>query len=230
MNNRQLYTRFVLANAVAEMVGLGTTLYIDFLIISRTGEPSNWGQVLLTIPLFALTGAIEGTLVGLAQGWVLRLRFNWLHLRDWVIATNIGAILAWFLGSLPSTWLGMGQADSAGTAVQEPPQAVVLLLAAGMGAVLGVVLSYFQWRVLRKVVINAGWWIPANSLAWAAGMPVIFAVMDFIQADTSTLQIAMTLAAALFIAGAVVGAIEGIAVIRFKEKEAVAPAAAVPAR
>jgi hypothetical protein len=42
----------------------------------------------------------------------------------------------------------------------------------------GAVLSFAQWLVLRGKVKRAGLWIPANMLAWAFGMPVIFLGMD----------------------------------------------------
>jgi hypothetical protein len=60
----------------------------------------------------------------------------------------------------------------------EPPQWVILLLAAGMGAVGGAVLSFAQWLAMRSKVKSAGVWIPANMLAWLFGMPVIFWGID----------------------------------------------------
>ena len=57
----------------------------------------------------------------------------------------------------------------------EPPLALVLLLAADLGSVAGPLLPAFQWLSLRKVLpCNAWRWLPANALAWALGMPVIF--------------------------------------------------------
>jgi uncharacterized protein involved in exopolysaccharide biosynthesis len=44
---------------------------------------------------------------------------------------------------------------SASTTASEPPQALVLLLAAGMGLVAGLIVSFAQWRVLRKQVERA---------------------------------------------------------------------------
>jgi len=40
----------------------------------------------------------------------------------------------------------------------------------------GGVLGFCQWRVLRRWVRDAGWWIPASLLAWAAGGAVYWAV------------------------------------------------------
>ena len=46
--------------------------------------------------------------------------------------------------------MSMGEASGSSGPATEPPQWVVLLLTAGMGAVGGAVLSFAQWLVLRK--------------------------------------------------------------------------------
>lgn len=119
-------------------------------------------------------------MVGLAQWVVLRHAFQGINWHSWVLATIIGAFIAWFFGSIPMTMASLSQ-PSASTTVSEPPQTVVLLLAAGMGLVAGLILSIAQWRVLRKQVEKAWVWLPANALAWAAGMPIIFAAVNLTQ-------------------------------------------------
>jgi len=186
---------------------LGATFAIDFLIISRSA-----GSI-VSILLVTASGAIEGSVVGLLQWLVLRRPFPEVARRAWVMATIAGAMVAWFFGSLPSTLIDMG-AQQSGEEVQEPAAAVVLLLAAGMGLVLGVVLAYPQWRLLRRVVEKAWWWIPANAIAWAFGMAIIFAAMDLAFKQASTVGSAAVLATALLLAGAVVGAVHGLALVR----------------
>jgi len=204
---RSLWLRWVGANALAELVGLGATFAIDFLIISRSA-----GSI-VSILLVTASGAIEGSVVGLLQWLVLRRPFPEVARRAWVMATIAGAMVAWFFGSLPSTLIDMG-AQQSGEEVQEPAAAVVLLLAAGMGLVLGVVLAYPQWRLLRRVVEKAWWWIPANAIAWAFGMAIIFAAMDLAFNQASTVGSAAVIATALLLAGAVVGAVHGLALVR----------------
>jgi hypothetical protein len=77
-----------------------------------------------------------------------------------------------------------------------------------------VILSFFQWRTLRQAVPNAGVWIPANALAWALGMPLIFAATATIQADTPPGQIALALGTGILLAGAVAGAVHGAFLVR----------------
>ena len=206
-----LWLRWVGANSLAELLGLGTTLAVDYLIIARLAGQSTLGLI-VSILLVTATGAIEGSIVGILQWSVLRRPFPAINRRSWVLATVIGAMIAWFFGSLPSTLMDMG-AQQTGAEMQEPSTVVMLLLAAGMGAVLGVVLAYPQWRILRKVADQAWLWIPANSAAWALGMAVIFAAMDIAFGMPTLTGSIAAIAIALLLAGALVGAVHGLALV-----------------
>ncbi len=211
-----MWLRWVGANSLAELVGLGATFALDILILSRVAAAGTALASMVGILLVTATGAIEGTVVGLLQWSVLRRPFPLIARRAWVLATVMGAVVAWFLGSLPSTLMDMS-AQETGVAAPEPPTWLILLLAAGMGFFLGAVLGYPQYRVLRKVVAGAWIWIPANCLAWALGMPVIFASVDRAYAAYESGSVAGTLlifVVALALAGAVVGAVHGLALVR----------------
>jgi hypothetical protein len=211
-----LWLRWVGANALAELVGLGATFALDILIISQIQAAGTLLAALVGIALIAATGAVEGSIVGLLQWSVLRRPFPAVARRAWVVATVAGAVIAWFLGSLPSTLVDMG-AQETGAVAQEPPAWLILLLAAGMGLFLGAVLGYPQYRVLRKFVAGAWIWIPANGVAWALGMPIIFASVDRAYAVYESGSVAGTLlifAAALALAGATVGAVHGLALVK----------------
>ena len=157
---------------------------------------------------------VEGTVVGTAQWSVLRGPLPRIRWRTWAVATGAGAFLAWLLGMIPSTVLSLG-ADSggAGAAPAEPSNAVVLGLAFCMGLVLGPVLGFVQWLVLRRFVSHAALWMPANGVAWAFGMVVIFTGIDpAISGGFGFLSVAIV-ALTLACAGAVVGAIHGLALV-----------------
>ena len=87
-------------------------------------------------------------------------RFPSIGRFEWWRGTFIGALIAYVLGYLPSTIMSMGETTGSGGSATEPAQWIVLLLAAGMGAVGGAVLSFAQWLVLRKKVQHAGISIP----------------------------------------------------------------------
>ena len=208
-----LWLRWVGANALAELVGLGATFCVDYLIVSQVAARGTILASLAAIPLMTASGAIEGATVGVLQSAVLRRPFPRITPGSWVGATVVGAVVAWFLGSLPSSLMDMG-AQTSGDVAQEPTAAVVMLLAAAMGLALGAVLAYPQWRVLRAAARRSWLWIPANCLAWAVGMPATFAAIDRAQASASLVGTLLAMAFGLLIAGALVGAIHGIALVR----------------
>jgi hypothetical protein len=214
MNKNQLWSRWTLANALAELFGLGLTFLITGLVFSKLDSQQTIVSILLSFVFAVLSGGVEATFVGLAQWWAMHPWFAAIGRFIWWRATFIGALVAYILGYLPSTLMSMGEATTQSAPVEEPAQWIVLLLAAGMGAVGGVVLSFAQWLELRRAVEGAGIWIPANMLAWAFGMPVIFWGVDMAFKMTEMWQSVLVMAGLLFVAGAVVGAVHGAFLVR----------------
>lgn len=212
----RLWVRWVAANAISETVGLGATFAVIAVAFSSLEGSGSVGTVLLLFLLSVASGALEATLVGLAQWWAMRPWFPAITRRAWWLATLAGALVAYVLGYLPSTLMSLGEEASQAQAV-EPPQAMVLLLAAGLGAVAGAVLSFAQWLVLRKRVARAGWWVPANALAWLVGMPIVFWGIDVSQRGQPLWQTVLILVACLLLMGAVVGSIHGAFLVRLAE-------------
>ena len=205
----RFWQRWVIANALGELVGLGTVAVVGFFMFQRAGEPASIAQVIAFAAVFILLGAFEGVVVGLAQRQVLRTLLP--SVRGWVLATVVGAMVAWAVGMVPSTIASlMQQGVPATSAPSEPPLLLILLLAAGLGAVAGPMLAAFQWLSLRRVVPGKAWlWLPANAAAWALGMPVIFLGAQANEVTSSAAAIAGLVASAIFVAGAVVGAVHG---------------------
>jgi hypothetical protein len=214
-SERSLWLRWVLANCIGEALGLGTTALIGAAIVSSFGEETSALATVALAAVAVLSGTlVEGTVLGTAQWSVLRVPLPRMSWRTWAVATSAGAFLAWLLGMIPSTVLSL-VADSGGAdaAPAEPSKAVVLGLAFSMGLVLGPVLGFAQWLVLRRFVSHAALWMPANGFAWAFGMVVIFTGIDpAISSGFGFLTVAI-LALTLACAGAVVGAIHGLALV-----------------
>jgi hypothetical protein len=213
---RRLWLRWVLANAVGEVVGLGITALVGGLVVFSLGEGSGVLATLGIAVLAVVAGTfVEGTVVGTAQWLVLRRPLPRMRWRTWALATGAGAFLAWMLGMIPSTVLSLGVGPSGGGEPQaEPSQALVYGLAFLMGLTLGPVLGFAQWLVLRSYVRGAALWMPANALAWAFGMVVIFIGIDpAIGSGFGALAVAI-LVFTLALAGAVVGAVHGLALVR----------------
>lgn len=207
----RLWGRWTLANGLAELVGLSTVAAVGYGLVLWLGASTRTTTVLGLAALMIALGTIEGVVVGVAQWFVLHRCLKDLCARTWVGATALAAFVAWTLGMIPSTIMNL-RADVPATA-QPPSRSSVLLLAAAMGAALGVVLALPQWFVLRRHLSLAGWWIPANAAAWMVGMPIIFAGIGWIH-DTNSVAVALPgLAAVLLGAGVAVGAIHGLVLI-----------------
>ena len=212
-STRRLYGRWVAANAISEMVGLGGTFMLTGLAFGIFEKLPGAAAILASFLSAVLSGGVEATLVGLAQWWAMRPWFPAVTRLAWWRGTFIGALAAYVLGNLPFTLIDLGS-QSAQTTTSEPPQAVVLLLAALLGIVAGAVLSFAQGLALRGKAQRAGLWIPANMLAWAVGMPIIFGAIDLAFKLPAAWQAVLLMAAVLLLTGAVVGAIHGLFLIQ----------------
>jgi hypothetical protein len=216
----KLWLRWVAANAFGEMFGLGLTFAVGVAVISRLGNQQSVLAISLTLLVAVASGAIEATLVGLAQWWAMHPWFPMISRTSWWLATLIGALLAYVLGYLPSTLMSLGeQASQTQSPAAEPAQWMVLLLAAGLGVVGGAVLSFAQWLTMRHTVKGASIWIPANMLAWLVGMPLIFWGIDVSQKLGGLFWIIMFMAVVLLLTGLVVGAIHGTFLTRLVKTE-----------
>ncbi|MFN8511156.1 MAG: hypothetical protein U0841_00875 [Chloroflexia bacterium] len=209
-----LWSRWVAANAVGETLGLGGTALVAAALFPALGEGSGLLPALAVAAVAIAAGtAIEGLTVGTAQWLVLRQPLPGIAWRTWAGATALGAGVAWTCGMLPSTLMSIGE-DAGQGAAAEPNALVVYALAFAMGLLLGPVLGFAQWLVLRRHVTGAGLWMPANALAWAFGMVLVFAgvsaLFDHGISPGSIILATLSLAAT----GAVVGGIHGLALVR----------------
>lgn len=215
-NKKLLWLRWISANGISEMLGLGITFATIGLLSFQIDNQQTFGIVLSFI-INVFCGAIEATFVGMAQWWAMNPWFPRIRCFDWWCATLTGTLISYSLGYLPSTLISMSEVANK-TTIAEPPQWVILLLASGLGAVAGAVLSFAQWRVLRKKVNRAGLWIPANMLAWTFGMPIIFWGIDLAFQMTTIWQSVLIISGTLLVSGLLVGIIHGYFLIIIAEE------------
>jgi hypothetical protein len=209
----ELWRRWVAANALSEATGLSLTLGLTGLIISRLESINGVSGILLAFGAAVVAGVIEATLVGFAQWWAMHPWLPSIRRNQWWLGTLGGALLAYILGYLPPTIIDLGAQVTGEAPIAEPPQIIVLLLAAGLGFVAGAVLSWAQWLVLRHHVERAGWWVPANMLAWMIAMPIIFWAVDLAYKMQTGWVIILFALAILLAVGALVGAIHGAVLV-----------------
>jgi hypothetical protein len=218
--DRRFHAAWVLANGLAEGLGLASTLLLAHFaagVLQATAPGA--GAVLLGAVLAVVLGTLlEGTLVGYAQAHVLGARLPALSPRRWIAATSLGAGIAWTLGMVPSTVTALAHLPSDPAAARlgpaELPTGPMLLLAALLGALLGPVLALPQWRVLRQFVPRAWRWLPANAAAWVVGMVIVFAGMHEVvwsRGVPATVDAVFSICA---VAGLLVGAVHGAVLVR----------------
>ncbi|MEP7343062.1 MAG: hypothetical protein ABI977_35370 [Acidobacteriota bacterium] len=206
-----LWLYWVMANGVGEVLGLGVVAAAGVTLALAPGQRRDAFSILALAVVMILAGAFEGVAVGVAQWLVLRRRLPALRWQTWVQASAAGAFAAWVLGMIPGTLMKL-YADPAAP----PPKvnhALMYGMAALMGAVLGPILGVPQWLALRRHVARSGWWVWANAAAWAVGMPVIFIGVGMVARGGSGLRAAVLGLATCATAGAVVGAIHGVALV-----------------
>jgi hypothetical protein len=205
-----VWFQWILANAIGETIGPGGTFVIGGLLLLNVQKTMG---VVPAAALAVLAGTfIEGITVGTSQWLVLRGPIKSMRWYVWVLATAIGAFIAWTLGMIPSTFMFSG-ADSAGAAPAPISDLMIYVLAAIMGFVLGPILGVPQWLVLRQYLPRAGWWVLANALAWMVGMVIVFVGTNFIPPEGISLNVAFVLLLFLILAGAAVGAIHGLVLV-----------------
>jgi hypothetical protein len=103
-----LWWRWTIANGLAELVVLGGTFVVIGLLFSRIDTQQTSG-ILLAFVVAIASGAIEATIVDLAQWWAMQPWFPLIGRFAWWRATLVGALLAYGLGYLPSTLMSMGK-------------------------------------------------------------------------------------------------------------------------
>ncbi len=108
----------------------------------------------------AISGAIGGGIIGSAQWLVIKNRF---FREQWWSAVSI---LTWLL-------IGASSLGALGWIAPRTEQ-IWLRLFHGFinGAVVGAILGLGQWFVLRKQIYREEWWMIANIVAWALGLPL----------------------------------------------------------
>ncbi|MBB1253872.1 hypothetical protein H3146_10925 [Streptomyces sp. OF3] len=115
-----------------------------------------------------VAGAVEGAVLGAAQAHVLRRALPSVEGVRWIAATAVAALFAWALALTPTVVPG---------GVGGWPAAVLVPAAVVAGLALLLSVGVAQWWVLRPHVPRAWLWIPANAVAWSAGL-AMFALVS----------------------------------------------------
>lgn len=200
---RQLWTRWVAHFVAGELVGLGGVGLLGLLATaSAPDDPSMALQVQLFV-LMSASGGLEGVSVGWFQHRVIREVLPAVSRRAWILATAVGAVVAWVIGA--------GVAMSLPSSV-DPSEVLWLWLI--LGVVLGGVLGGAQAVALRGHVPNVDRWVLANAVGWSVGLVVSFAGIGVASEAPTLLAIPLALATGA-VTGIAPGAVTGHALLRY---------------
>jgi hypothetical protein len=187
--------RWVLVVTLGEAVGFTVPAAVG---VAVTG--ASWGP-LATLVAIVLAGSVEGAMLGGAQADCL---YRWRVLpvrRFWIVATSVGAAVAWSLGMLPSTfnlrWT-----------------AVTAVIAGVGGLMLLTSLPLAQYFVLRDHVKRAALWIPINIAAWLLGIAWTLAPSPVVDQSTPTGALILIYGIAGVCMAATVAVVTGVGMIR----------------
>lgn len=195
--------RWILACAAAELVGMTAAASAAKSVQALSDRPGILGSAALALGLVVAGGLVEGTALGTAQGVLLSERWPALRRGVFIGVTVVAAGLGWAAGSAP----GVLAAEDTGT---EPPLALMLAGAAGIGLVMGPLLGAAQAWVLRDAVPHPWRWVAANAVAWPPVMVVIFYGASRPESEWSVLAVVGTGVLTGVAAGAVLGFLTGL--------------------
>ena len=194
-----LWWRWVGASAAGELVGLPLAVLIVSTAIGTVAD----GASLILIVAGALAGLVNGVIVGGLQWLALRRLVQRLSGWQWTLATALGSALPWALGLSMRSSLRLAQGNDE----------AVLGAALLMGLLTGVVLGSAQWLVLRRVLHQAGWWMPASVLAWLQGLVVLVGGASLIQTGTPLWGLLIVSGVSGLVIGSLGGMITGIVLV-----------------
>jgi hypothetical protein len=176
---------------------------VGFSVPAITGvavTSASWGRS-ATFVAMVLAGSVEGALLGTAQADCL---YRWAVLptrRRWIIATSVGAAVAWSLGMLPST-IGL-----------HPTAGIVIMVGIG-GLVLLTSSPLVQYFVLRDHAKRPLLWIPINLAAWLLGITWTLLPSPFVDQSTPAAVLIVIYGIAGVCMAATVALITGLGLIR----------------
>lgn len=172
----------------------------------------------VSVPLLLLAGGLEGLALGAAQAHVLSAVLPRLDVRRFALLTSLGAVLAYLMGLLPSTF---------GDHFGGIPVWVLLPAGLAAGSVLLLSIGFAQWLELRRHLPRAGWWISATAAAWLVGLVVFMAIAMPLWSQGQALALVVLIGSGAAVAMAVaVGLCTGLALVRLSPGQGAAATAA----
>lgn len=161
---------WVLLTALAELIGvlLGASWWVwaDGIM----PEPNGLFWQISMLLFKALSGVPEGMVLGLVQANLMSRRLPELSIVRWTTATCVVAVIGWAAGSSFSIFA----TNDGGAGGFDPGIGQTLLMAAGLGLVVGAVFGGVQTLALSGLGVKRWPWIVGNAAGWGLGLPAIY--------------------------------------------------------
>jgi hypothetical protein len=212
LRGRPLWRRWTATVAIGETAAFALPA-LSGALLAAVDAP--WWVV---APVVLVAGMIEGSILGFAQVLVVRRALPGVRSRAWIRATVAGALVAWTIGLVPTL---------ARDPVGELPAAAQIALFVVLGAALVSAMGVFQWRLLRREVADASFWVPGTALAWLAGLTVFMSIASPLwhadQAVAAVVAIGILAGAAMAVT---VAAVSGVVLVHLVPDADLGPAGA----
>lgn len=193
---RHLRRDWTVAFVVGELVG-----FVPPALTGAALASAGAGDVAVTAGLVA-AGSLEGAAIGIAQAHVLARYLPAMSRTRWVVATALGAAVAWLAGMGGSAAI---QAFGPVALVVVAPAMVAGLLAMGV----------LQWAVvLRHHLARSARWVAVTSLAWLVGVMIPVAALSLVPNGWPVAAHVVVGVVAAVAMGATVGLLTGTTLLR----------------
>jgi len=168
---RRGWAAWIVLTALAELAGiaLGAVWWVG--ADQLNPEPKGLAAQLAMLGLKALSGVVEGAVLGVVQASLMRRRLPGLSIRRWSLATCAVAVAGWAVGSSFSVFGGGGAPGGGGF---DPGPALTVALSASFGLVVGTLFGAVQALALGGLRVRRWPWIVGNAAGWALGLPAIY--------------------------------------------------------
>lgn len=199
---------FWLKWSMASLVGWFAGFLLGFVIASGFEPMPGTGPIQSTFGYLVL-GACLGSGVGLMQWLILRRKIA--RTGSWILAGTVGMAVAGGTG-YGAVVLIFGYSEGL-EGLGSVASAVGWMIVGAFG---GAVTGIMQWRVLRRHVQGAGWWVPASTLGWAlsfAANGLINVLGILTQSQTWPASSALWFLSGLIVGGLVLGSVTGGAIV-----------------
>lgn len=197
-SRRELSRRWFVAVTAGETLGFAAPAVAGALTVDSA--PGMIAAALL------IAAVVEGGVLAFFQSRVLRWWLPEFPVRDWIVATTAGAVVAWTVGLAPVLY---------GDRLGNWPAVVQIPAVAAGALVIVFAIGVAQWYVLRRWSERAVLWIWGNAVGWIAGLAAFTTVTTPLwRTGQSTMVTAVIGALGGVVMAAVVAVTTGIFLVR----------------